>query len=523
MSRTNQVAKNVLAGTIGQLLTIIFGFATRTVFIYTLSVAYLGLNGLFTSLLTVLNLSELGIGLAITYALYKPIATNDHDYIKALMSFYSKAYRLVGTIVLAAGIVVLPFLDKLVSGDTELVNIRIVFMLFVVESAASYWLFAYKQTLLEANQEKYIVTTYNTIMACILSIIRIALLIILRDCPEIAFYSYTAVGIVGQLVINVLIGRAADKRFEYLKEKNKRNLTKEEKMPIFKNVSGVFVSKFSSIMITSIDNILISAFISISSVGVYSNYILLKTYITKPINIVFDSITASVGDYCATESLEKQEEFFHAIQFTYFWIFGFCSICLWILYNPFIGGVWINEDYLLSETAVFLIVINFLLDGLSGAVIKFRVAHGLYWQAKLRYLFSAVVNGALSYILIKPLGIEGVLLGTTASIIIMISLDPIIVYKNVFHKSAARYYLSYLTYLLLVIATGFLVTIISIPFKRLTIANFVIKLIICIIVPNGIWYVIFRKNKNLNYLKHYIFTVFNTIKRIAVKKGALSK
>lgn len=523
MSRTNHVAKNVLAGTIGQLLTIIFGFATRTVFIYILSVEYLGLNGLFTSILTVLNMSELGIGLAITYALYKPIATDDHELIKALMSFYAKAYRLIGTIVLVAGIVILPFLDKIVSGDTELVNIRIVFMLFVVESAASYWLFAYKQTLLEANQEKYVVTMYNTIMVCVLSIVRIALLIALRNHPEIAFYIYTASGVVGQLVINVLIGRATDKKFTYLKGKDVRKLTKEEKTPIFKNVTGVFISKFSGIMITSIDNILISAFISISSVGVYSNYIVLKSYITKPINIVFDSITASVGDYCATESLEKQEEFFHTMQFTYFWIYGFCSICLWILYNPFIGGVWINEDYLLSDTAVLLIVVNFLLDGLSGAVIKFRVAHGLYWQAKFRYLFSAVVNGVLSYLLIKPLGIEGVLLGTTASILIMISLDPIIVYKNVFHKSAANYYISYLKYLLLTITTGVVVTVISLPFKRLTIANFVIKIIICLLVPNCIWYLLFRKNKNMEYLRQYITTLLNIINTTAKKKGPLQK
>lgn len=519
MSRTKQVAKNVLAGVIGQLMTFIFGFAARTVFIYTLSAAYLGINGLFTSLLTVLNLSELGIGVAITYALYKPLASNDREYIKALMSFYSKAYRLIGVLVLLLGIAMLPFLDKLISGDTDLVNVRIVFMLFVFESAASYWLFAYKQTLLEANQQKYIVTIYHAIMTCSLAVIRIAALLVMMGSPEIAFYVYTAVGVAGQLVINVLIGRATDKRFAYLKEKNARKLTKEEKTPIFKNVTGVFVSKFSGIMITSIDNILISAFISISSVGIYSNYVVLRTYLTKPLGIIFDSITASIGDYCARESIEKQEEFFEAIQFTYFWIYAFCSICLWILFNPFIGGVWINEEYLLSDTAVFLIVMNFLLDGLSGAVIKFRVAHGLYWQAKFRYLFSAVANGVLSYLLIKPFGIEGVLLGTTASIIIMISFDPIIVYKNVFQKGAARYYRSLFTYLLLTVATGAFVTAIVYPLKKLTVLNFIIKLVVCLTVPNGIWFLMFRNKKQMGYIRYYVVTVFGMIKTIVTKKG----
>jgi len=517
MSRSSQVAKNVLTGIIGQMVTMLLSFITRTVFIHTLSAAYLGVSGLFTSILTVLNLSELGIGVSITFALYKPISEKDNDTIKLLMSFYERSYKIIGFVVLIIGLAIMPFLDKLISGGSDLANVRIVFILYILETVASYWLFAYKRTLLEANQQKYIVTLYNTLTTLIISLLRIVVLLILKSNPEVAFYSYTIVGIAGQILNNILISRQVDKQFPFLKSRTGRKLSKEQITPIYKNIAGASISKISGIMLTSVDNILISAFINVSLVGVYSNYIALRTYVTKPISIIFESITASVGNYCATETKEKQEEFFHTIQFTYFWIYGFCSISLWILLNPFIGTVWINKDYLLSDTAVFLIVINFLLDGLSGAVIKFRDANGLYWQAKYRYLFSAVFNGIISYILVKVLGIEGVLLGTTASIIIMISLDPIIVYKNVFNKSAMSYYIRFFGYLLLVAGTGTLVTLIVCPFNEPTILNFCIKVLVCLLVPNGIWLAMFAKTKNMILLKKYASSIIVYAKKAITK------
>jgi O-antigen/teichoic acid export membrane protein len=477
----------------------------------------LGITGLLTSVLTVLNLTELGIGTSILFALYKPLAENDREQIKSLMHLYKQAYLIIGWVVLAAGMILLPFLPYLVKGNTALVDIRIVFFIYVLDSISSYWFFAYKRTLLEASQQKYIITAWSYLSNTAIAAARICCLLVLKNKPELSYYLYVLIGVFGNIFINLLVNREANKKFPYIQDRNIERLNKEKEKPIIKNVVGVFISKIGGVMITAIDSILISAFIGISTVGVYSNYIMLRTYVVQAIGVVFDSITASVGDYCATESLEKQEKFFDALQFTYFWVYGFCGICLWILFSPFIAGVWLNSSYMLSNLAVTLISINFLLDGLAGAVIKFRDTHGLYWQAKFRYMFSALFNGVLSFALIKPLGVEGVLIGTTCSIIIMLSFDPIIVYKNVFHKSPSKYYLSYLAYLSLIIVTAIFITLITLPFSAYTMFNFCIKLVACLVIPNVLWYVIFRKNSKFEYLKSSIMLIPGYIKKLLRK------
>lgn len=501
--RTDQVTKNVMSSFAAQVITMLLSFLTRTVFIKVLSSEFLGIGSLFSSILTVLSLSELGISSAIMYALYKPLADHDEKTISSLMEFYHRAYKLIGLTVLLIGMTLLPFLGYLVKDNSTPVNIRIIFSLYVAESVSTYWVLAYKQTLLEADQKKYRITNVNTIISSTTFVLRIILLVLLRHKPTVAFYAYLVVGIIDKIIAQILVARIVDKTYPMLKTKKVEKLTAAQRRPIFQNVAGVFISKISGIMLTSTDNILISAFINIASVGRYSNYLAVRSYVVKPIGIIFDSMTASVGNYCATESIEKQESFFNTIQFAYFWIYGFCGISLWILLNPFIGGIWLGHDYLLSGTAVSLIVLNFLLDGLAGAVVKFRTANGLYWQAKYRYLFSAIFNGVVSYLLVKPFGIEGVLLGTTASILIMISFDPIIVFRHIFKKSPFKYYLSYLNYLLLTIATGTVVHLFTIPFSKYTLPNFIIKVFLCVIIPNGLWGLIFKNTQQMDSLVKY--------------------
>ena len=516
--RSKQVAKNMSLEMMNQIVTIVLGFASKTVFIYTLEETFLGISGIFTSLLSVLNMSELGIGAAITYSLYAPLAKGDHEKISAIMRFYRNAYRLIGLVILVLGLGLTPFLNYFVSDDvSSVVNIYAIYLLYLIESVSSYWIGAYKSTLLEANQQKYIVTFYTSIESIVSFSLKIATLVILRNSPLISFYTYLGIGIAARVVLNVLLAKRTDKEHPYIRGAA-RHLTREEKKPITKNVAGLFIGKLSGEMLTSADNILISAFISTITVGLYSNYLLLKKMVVKPIGIVFDSMTASIGNFCASESLDKQKMFFSTLQFTYFWIYGFCGICFWILFNPFIAGVWIGEKYLLSDLCVFLIVTNFVLDGLAGAVINFRTVHGLYWETKYRYFFSAVFNVIVSYLLIKPLGVAGVLLGSTASILIMISFDPVIVFRKVFHESALPYYFSYVGYLLLVLLTGFLVTVLVSPFSEYTKFNFAAKLCVCCIVPNCLWYVIFRKNENMAYLLNYVKNLLKQFKTL-VREG----
>ena len=308
----------------------------------------------------------------------------------------------------------------------------------------------------------------------------------------------------------------ADKMYPELRETGAAPLDRETKKHIFKNVTGLTVSNLCGIALTSADNILISAFISVGTVGVYGNYLTLKKYISRLMDTLFGSIAAGIGDICAGEDTEKKEHLFRVLQFTYFWLYGFTAICFWHLYNVFIAGVWLHDTkWLLPDAAVALIVINYLLDGLNGAVYKYRVACGLHWEVKYRHLFSAIFNVFISYALMGlcGLGVTGVLLGTTASILIMISFDPYLIYKKVFKKSSIPYYLSYIGYLALIAATCALVSLLCAPFSEYNVLHCLIRLAICLIVPNGVWFILFRKSPSFLFLWDKMYKLLGSVKR----------
>ena len=308
----------------------------------------------------------------------------------------------------------------------------------------------------------------------------------------------------------------ADKMYPELRETGAAPLDRETKKHIFKNVTGLTVSNLCGIALTSADNILISAFISVGTVGVYGNYLTLKKYISRLMDTLFGSIAAGIGDVCAGEDTEKKEHLFRVLQFTYFWLYGFTAICFWHLYNVFIAGVWLHDTkWLLPDAAVALIVINYLLDGLNGAVYKYRVACGLHWEVKYRHLFSAIFNVFISYALMGPcgLGVTGVLLGTTASILIMISFDPYLIYKKVFKKSSIPYYLSYIGYLALIATTCALVSLLCAPFSEYNVLHCLIRLAICLIVPNGVWFILFRKSPSFLFLWDKMYKLLGSVKR----------
>ena len=502
--RTINAFRNFITGFAGQLVSMLLSFASRTVFIYVLGEEYLGVNGLFSSILSVLSFSELGIGAAITYELYKPIADKDSEKIRSLMLFYKKAYFFIGSFILLAGLVLLPFLPYLMKETTDLVNIRVIYVLFLVNNAASYWFFSYKQNLLYCMQKNYVnaLVTAGTTTAS--TALQIVLLLTLRKSPVTAFYAYTVSGILFGIASNYVLKRQADKMYPELREAGAAPLTKETKTHIFKNVTGLTVSKMCAIALTSADNILISAFISVGTVGVYGNYLTLKNYISRLMDTLFGSIAAGIGDVCAGDDTEKKEHLFRVLQFTYFWLYGFTAICFWNLYNVFIAGVWLHDTkWLLPDVTVALIVVNYLLDGLNGAVYKYRIACGLHWEVKYRHLFSACFNVFISYFLMGPcgLGVTGVLLGTTASILIMISFDPYLIYKKVFKKSSIPYYFTYVGYLALIVATGALVSLICAQFSEYNVLHCMIRLAVCIVVPNSLWFILFRKSPSFLFLR----------------------
>ena len=321
----------------------------------------------------------------------------------------------------------------------------------------------------------------------------------------LSFYIYALVGTVNNLVNNLLIRRKVRRDYPWTRDLDAPPLPEEERRSIGKNVAGMLSKKVCRVLNDGIDNMVISALIGIGTVGIYSNYVTLRQYVNRLLSTVFSSVTASIGNLCAEDSDERKESFFLTLQFTYFWVYGFCAICFWTLFNSFIAGVWLHDTkWLISDLDVFLVVLNFLLQGLAEDVEKYRDVNGLYWHSRYRYVVSSVLNVVLSLALVGPchMGLTGALLGTTASILVMIAYDPVFVYREVFHKSAGEYYRRYLGNFGLILATGGLVHLLCLPFSAFTPGNFALRLLICLAVPNGLWYLLYRADPRFLYLQN---------------------
>ena len=503
--RTIYSLRNMATGFAGQILKFLIGFISRTVFIYCLSEEYLGINGLFGSVLTVLCLADLGIGSCIIYALYKPIADSNTEKIKSLMDFYRRAFRVIGTVFLIVGAALTPVLPYLAKGGTDLVNLKVIYLMMVLEMTSSYWFFAYKGAILEADQKGYVISIISFLISLLNSVLRIVLLLLLRSDPRLSFYVYSAVGITTNILSNYLVKRQVDRMYPYLRDENITPLTKEEKAPILRNVAGMAANRICRVLNDGIDSTVISALIGVARTGVFSNYLMLRTSVDTILRTIFGSMHSSIGNFCAVETRERKEEFLRTLHFIYFWVYGFCSISLWIMFRPFIAGVWLHDaKWLLAPWEEFLLAFNFLIEGLAGAVVKYRDVHGLFWQTRYRYIFSSVLNAALSIVLVGPagLGVGGALLGTTVSLIVMLSFDPSLVYREAFGKKAWEFYRMYFRDLALVMATGALVKLATLPFSTPSWGSFFACGVLCAVIPNGLWYLLFRRSPQFLYMKN---------------------
>ncbi len=302
--RIQNSLKNILFGLSGQIISIGMGFVVRTVFIFTLGIEYLGVDGLFTSILLMFSLANLGFDTAIIYSLYRPLAEKDIYKIQALMNLYQKAYRLIGVVVLLIGLSLLPFLDHLVNADTTIKDINIIYLLFLISSVSSYY-FVYKQSIIIADQSNYIISKIHTLFMIISNALQIVLLIIISDYIVVLVAQLTL-----KVIENVYIANKANKLYPFLKEKNNAKLSKTDRREFFENLYSLLLYKISGVVINATDNIVISKFIGVIWVGVYSNYLLILNTLNTLLGYLFYSITASVGNLNVKENAEKNILFF---------------------------------------------------------------------------------------------------------------------------------------------------------------------------------------------------------------------
>lgn len=501
--RIQNSLRNIIFGVSGQLMSALMGIVVRTVIIYTLGIDYVGIEGLFSSILMMLSLTNLGFETAIIYSLYKPLAENDYCKIRSLMNLYKKAYRIVGIIVLLIGVSLLPFLPYLMNGSTSINNINLIYLLFIFNSVSSYY-FVYKQSIIIADQQSHIISKIHSVFIIMSNLIQIILLLCFHN-----FILVLTIQILFRIIENVYIGNKANKLYPFLNVKNDDKLSLEDRKDFFGNLYALLLYRISGVVINGTDNIIISKFMGLSWVGIYSNYLLILSTISTFLGYIFYSITASIGNFNVKETSEKKYFVFRVLSFASFWIYGLCVISLWSLINPFIT-IWLGSQYVLNKYIVFAILLNFFTTGMQTASTSFRETTGLFKKGKYRPIIAALINLVVSIILVQKIGIAGVLWGTIISrLCTYFWYDPYVIFKYVFQASVKKYFIRYISFLLCVVLCAIVTDTLGNVIYYSKVVNFIIRGILCLIIPNLVFFIVFRKFAEFKYLMNIVRQLAN--------------
>jgi Membrane protein involved in the export of O-antigen and teichoic acid len=487
--RIENTIHNMYIGLFGQIITYILTFVYRTIFIKTLGADYLGIQGLFSNILSILSLAELGIGSAITFSLYKPLANNNNEIISQLMNLYSKMYRIIGLIVAVIGLSIIPFMDNFINGKQDIPYITLIYLLYLADSVSSYF-FSYKRSILVADQKGYINTLNINIFAFVRTVIQCVLLVIYKN-----FILVLVIQIVFTFLSNLSISNKVNIVYPYLKNKNSNKMDPGIKLEIFKKIRAMSYHQFGSVAVLGTDNLLISFFVGIYWVGIYSNYLLIIGVIKTILQQFSQSVLASVGNLVSSESLDKTKTTFDFLLFINYWIYYFCSICFFTLINPFIT-IWIGSEYLFDVGIVVIITINFYVAGMRQNVLTFRNALGLFLYDRYKPFFEVVINLVVSIFLVKTLGIIGVFIGTFVSTVTTsLWVEPYVLFKYHFKIGLKQYCLKYLLYTTFTVLVAFVMRFFSKIVFDGSKYSFIVLLLACIIIPNVLFCVVFSNTK----------------------------
>lgn len=509
MTRTDNVKRNLIFNMIKYVTQLVLQFLLRTVLIYAMGAEYIGLNGLFTNIFAFLNLAELGIGSAIVYSMYKPIAENDIEKVKALQNLYKKFYFYISIIILVLGIVITPFLNIFVKDEVNTINIYILFIMYLINTLAGY-MSAHKRSLLFAYQRNDIENKVKSICLLGMSIVQIIVLLVFKN-----YYLYFAINILFTIVESVLIHVSANKLFPDINGKSIA-LDKETKKEITKNVSALSMHKIGGAVVLSTDNILISTFFGVLILGAYSNYYLIISALISIFNLFNNALMGSVGNLVASSDTNYVYSKFKTINFMFSYLSSFSTICLICLFQPFIE-VWTGGGiYLLEFSTVLFICISFYLMRMRTGVLLFKDVSGLFYQDRWKPIAEAIVNLIVSIILAKLIGINGIFIGTIISTIVApLWVEPYVLYKYYFKRGVWDYFKRYILDALIMIAGAVICYFVCTLIPDNGILWLILKFAVCIILSNILLIIAYLPSKEFKELFRIGKDIF---KRIFHKK-----
>lgn len=497
--RTDNVIRNVNVSLICQFINTIMGFVSRSIFIKLLGETYLGVNGIFGNILTILNFAELGIGTAIVYNLYKPLKEHDEAGVGVLVNFYKKAYFVIGLIITVAGLLLAPFLNYLIKDQPDVKeSIYLLYILFLASTVVTYFN-AHKKSLLGADQKGHINNIYHQVVHTFQIVMQIVVLLLTHN-----YILYLLIQIFSNVLENILIARQTDKLYPFLKKYKKTKLEKNLFDSIKKDVGALTIYKLNHAVLHGTDNVLIASIVKngVQVVGKYANYTLISETINMILGIVTNTLTPSIGNLNAETDIKKKESVFNTTLFVCAWLYGFACTGIMALSEQFLS-VWVGKEFALGSLTVFSIALQLYVRQVHYAAYTYRVTTGLFVQSKYVPFLTTIVNLGLSIYLGKIWGLFGILLATSIARIVTIGIsDPLLVYKHVFKKSPFTYYLRYGIYTALVVLCYFAANFV-IGFIRIDgWLGFILCVLVFSIVFNAIFMAFSFKTNEFRYVKN---------------------
>lgn len=507
-TRTEYSFLNIMTGLGGYFLNTVLGFVCRIVFVQCLSADYLGVNGLFTNILSMLSLAELGVGSAIVFALYKPLAENDEEKIASLMRLYSKAYRIIGLLIFAVGLALMPFIDLIIREQPAITeSIYLLYFLNLFNTASSYF-FSYRSSLLIAAQRNYIVSGINYIVTILQSAVQMAFLLVWRN-----YLGYLLIQTAGTFIYNVIISAVAVKQFPYMRRGDAKPLPKNEQKVLFSNIRDLMIYKVSGLLVNSTDNILITFFDGLATTGIASNYTLLVNTLNSLLAQVFNGLTASIGNHNASENKEKRYEMFRFLNMMNFWIFGWAALGI-VFCSTDLVKLCFGEEYVLPMEIPLIMAVNFYTVGMMNAVWTYKHTMGLFHYGRFVQIGTGILNIVFSVILGRIWGLFGILAATfIARALTNLWYDPAAVFRHGFDRSPVEYLLRYLWYLVVlgIAALGCwgAFMLISGPVW----VQAILKILVCSLICNGVFFLAFFRSAEFAKLKEIIVRILKMLSK----------
>lgn len=506
-SRTENSARNTAIALFARIVAIVLGFVTRIIFTHTLNEAYVGVNGLFTNILNVLSITELGISSAIIYGLYQPISQKDYEKQKSLLHTYKHFYRVFAGAIFLIGLLLIPFMDVLIKEKPVGENLVLLYLIYLINCSMSY-LLVYKKSLIDAYQLNYIGVLYQTLSIVLQNIIQIIILLTTGN-----FMVFVLSMLACTIFNNISVSAHANRLFPYLKEKNVQPLAKEEKSELYQTVKAMVMHKIGNVVVNNTANLVLSAMVGIITVGIYSNYYLIIGSIRQVLNQMFQGITASVGNLRVEESKDRILKVFYVIFFICQWLFGWATICLYELLSPFVE-LSFSEKYLFSDMVCFVLCLGFYFTGMRQATLVFKDSFGQFWADRYKAVIEVVINLVTSIVLGFYFGTVGIFMGMIISTLTTsFWVEPYMLYKYNLKEPVKGYFVKYSKYVLCTAAAWILTDCCCQMIQGSVFKQLMIRFVICMIVPNVILMICYIRSQEWKFLWNKVVSVI----RIKVK------